>query len=145
MTTRFVCMVFFTLLFGSSISIAQTKDEKAVAAAVETLKKAMIDADKTTLETIADNALTYGHSSGKVEDKKAFVENIVNGNSDFVTIELKDQTIQVAEKTAIVRHVLDATTNDKGKAGAVHISVLTVWIKKGSDWKLFARQAVKLQ
>ena len=89
-----------------------------------------------------EDLLSYGHSGGKIEDKPTFVNNIVSGKSDFVTIELADQTIAVSGSTAIVRHALNATTNDNGKAGEVHLNVLLVWVKDGGQWKLLARQAV---
>ena len=126
------------------LSIAQSKDEKGVASQVELLRKAMVDADKASLENLTDAKLSYGHSGGKVEDKAAFVENIVSGHSDFKSIELTDQTIYVTGNTAIVRHNLAAETNDNGKPGNVHLHILMVWVKTGSQWKLLARQAVKL-
>ena len=46
-------LLLISLLSSGSIS-AQSKDEMAVAAAVETLRKAMVDGDRTTLENIAD-------------------------------------------------------------------------------------------
>ena len=122
---------------------AQTKEEKQVADAVEQLKTAMINADKNLLEKLADEKLSYGHSGGAVEDKKAFVEKIVSGKSDFVTIDLSDQVISISGKTAIVRHQLKATTNDGGKPGEVSLKVLLVWQKSNGNWKLLARQAVK--
>jgi len=122
---------------------AQTKEEKQVADAVEQLKTAMINADKNLLEKLADEKLSYGHSGGAVEDKKAFVEKIVSGKSDFVTIDLSDQVIIISGKTAIVRHQLKATTNDGGKPGEVSLKVLLVWQKNNGNWKLLARQAVK--
>lgn len=124
--------------------LAQTKDETAVAAAVETLRKAMVDGDRASLEKIATAELTYGHSSGKLEDKAAFVEAIASGKSDFVTIDLTEQTITVSGDVAIVRHKLAATTNDGGKPGTVNLAILTVWKKQGKEWKLLARQAVKI-
>ena len=124
--------------------LAQTKDETAVAAAVETLRKAMVDGDRTALEKIAAAELTYGHSSGKLEDKAAFVEAIASGKSDFVTIDLTEQTIAVAGDVAIVRHKLAADTNDGGKPGKVNLAIMTVWKKTGKAWKLLARQAVKV-
>ncbi|SEW46484.1 protein of unknown function [Chitinophaga sp. YR573] len=126
----------------STISFAQSKDEKAVIASVESLRKAMVDADKATLEKLADTKLSYGHSGGKIENKETFVDNIVSGRSDFVTIELADQTVAITGNTAIVRHNLNATTNDNGKPAEVHLHVLTVWVKDGNAWKLLARQAV---
>ena len=145
MTSRFFFSLLVTFFFSLTAS-AQSKQEKAVAAAVENLRKAMVDGDRTALEHIAMDGLSYGHSSGKVEDKATFVENIANGNSDFVTISLTDQTIYVSGKTAIVRHKLTATTNDKGKgAGTVTLGIMTVWQKDKKEWKMLARQAVKVQ
>ena len=138
----------FFLLFFSAVALntlhAQTKDENAVAAAVESLRKAMIDPDKVTLEKLTAPALSYGHSSGKVQDQAAFVDALVGGSSDFVTIDLSEQTIKITGNTAVVRHVLNGTNNDGGKPGVVKIAVLLVWVKEGKEWKLLARQAVKL-
>src|SRR5665647_1584423 len=98
---------------------AQTKPEQAVAAAVEALRKAMVDGDKVALEKLTADGLSYGHSGGLVEGKVEFVGNIVSGKFDFVTIDLTEQTIYVSGKTAIVRHKLTANTNDVGKGPAV--------------------------
>ena len=139
--------VSLILILMSVISVyakAQSKEEKQVAAAVETLTKAMIDGNRTALENISSDALSYGHSSGKVQDKAAFVEAIVSGQSDFVTINLTDQTIVVKDKTAIVRHKLSAQTNDGGKPGNVNLGVILVWVKEKGNWKLLGRQAYKL-
>ena len=135
-----VCLLSFFSIKGS----AQTKDEKLVALAVENLRKAMIDANRDALESLTADSLSYGHSGGKVERQKDFVENIASGKSDFVTIDLSDQTISIVKHIAIVRHTLVATTNDAGKPGSVKIHVLLVWEKNKGNWKLLARQAVKL-
>lgn len=125
-------------------SVAQSKDHKMVSEAVEKLRKAMIDADRAGLESIAADSLSYGHSSGKVESKTEFVENIASGKSDFVTIDLSEQTISISHNIAVVRHVLNAATNDGGKPTTVKLKVLLVWEKQKGEWKLLARQAVKL-
>lgn len=128
----------------SFAAIAQTKDEKAVMEAVEKLRQAMISGDRTSLENITMDSLSYGHSGGKAENKTSFVENIASGKSDFVTIELSEQTVSVVHKNAIVRHTLLANTNDGGKPAVVKLKVLLVWVKEEGKWKLLARQAVKL-
>lgn len=124
---------------------AQDKKQAAVAKAVETLKAAMISGDRSALEQIAADQLSYGHSSGAVDNKTVFVEKIASGQSDFVTIDLTEQTISVSKKTAIVRHVLKAKTNDGGKPGEVNLRVLLIWQKQSGGWKLLARQAVRVQ
>jgi len=126
------------------LTTAQDKHEKAVANAVEQLRKAMVDADKTVLENSVADQLSYGHSGGHIDDKKEFVEKIVSGKSDFVTIDLTEQTISISGKVAVVRHILTAKTNDGGKPADVHLRVLLVWQKKSGNWKLLARQAVKI-
>lgn len=137
-------IVTFFLLISMITTRAQSKDELAVGNAVERLRKAMIDGDKAELEAIASDKLSYGHSSGYVEGKKEFVDKIATGKSDFVTIDLKDQTIIVNGKAAVVRHKLNATTNDNGKPGEVHLAILLVFQKENKQWKLLARQAVKV-
>lgn len=138
--------IILLLLFvcSSMISIAQGKNEKAVAAAVEKLRQAMIDPAKSKLDNLVTDNLSYGHSSGHIDNKEKFVEKIVTGKSDFVTIDLTEQTISVSRKTAIVRHILRAKTNDNGKPGDVQLRVILVWQKQGGKWKLMARQAVKM-
>jgi ketosteroid isomerase-like protein len=143
MIKRIFSIAAFSLLTVNCIN-AQSKTETAVIGAVENLRKAMIDGDRAALESLASDQLSYGHSGGHIDDKKEFVEKLASGKSDFVTIELADQTISVTGKTAIVRHKLNATTNDGGKPGEVHLLVLLVWQKQNGKWILLARQAVKV-
>lgn len=136
-------VVLMVLTMTALQTFSQSKQEKNVADAVEALRNAMVNGDKAALEKWTAEELSYGHSSGKVENKKDFVENIVSGKSDFVTIELTNQTVQVSGKTAIVRHAFSATTNDNGKPGSVKLLILLVWQKQKGSWKLLARQAVR--
>jgi ketosteroid isomerase-like protein len=139
--------LLFLLLLTISLGVrvtAQTKDEAAVAAAVEQLRKALLDPDKAALEHLTAPELSYGHSGGKIEDQVSFINALVSGTSDFVTIDLSQQTIKVVGKTAMVRHLLNGTNSDAGKPGVIKIAVLLVWVKQGNDWKLLARQAVKI-
>ena len=139
-------IVFSLLLITitSVITNAQSKQEKAVAAAVEKLRVAMIDASRTDLENSVAEKLSYGHSGGHIDDKKEFVEKIVSGKSDFVSIDLSEQTVSVSGKIAVVRHILKAKTNDGGKPADIQLRVLLIWQKQGGHWKLLARQAVKM-
>jgi ketosteroid isomerase-like protein len=138
----------YSLLLLFSITtvlvVAQSKKETKVREAVEKLKLAMVSGERAALESIAADQLSYGHSGGLVETKAQFVEKIASGQSDFVTIELKNQTIAISGNTAIVRHELHATTNDNNKPGEVHLKIMLVWQKQNKEWKLLARQAVKI-
>ncbi len=104
----------------------------------------MVSGNRQDLENIVMDELSYGHSGGAMDDKKIFVEKLASGSSDFVEIDITDQTIQVHKKTAIVRHTLSARTNDNNTPGTVKLKVLLVFVKDDGDWKVLARQAVKL-
>ncbi|HQX97731.1 MAG: nuclear transport factor 2 family protein [Chitinophagaceae bacterium] len=135
----------FLLIFSFGvITNAQSKKETAVANAIEKLRIAMVDGVKEKLEAVVADKLSYGHSGGHIEGKVEFVEKIVSGKSDFVSIDLTEQTINISGKTAIVRHILTAKTNDNGKPGQVHLRILLIFQKDGGSWKLLARQAVKI-
>lgn len=137
-------LIIALTIFNIAFSQAQSTDEKKVTEAVEFLKKAMIDGDKASLEKIAHQDLTYGHSSGNMETKAMFVEAISSGKSDFKTIDLTDQTVKIIGKTALVRHKLFAETNNGGVAGTVKLGVLLVFQKTKGQWLLLARQAFKI-
>jgi len=136
--------MMLVLLVGRQ-AIAQTKDEMAVTQAVESLRKAMVDPDKAVLDKLAAEDLSYGHSDGMIQDKAAFIKALVSGESDFINIELTEQTVKVVGNTALVRHHLSAATNNSGKPGTAKLSILLVWQKQKGEWRLLARQAVKIQ
>ncbi len=142
MMKKIMLTIFFSGLVLSGT--AQNKEEEAVSKAVEQLRKAMVDADRAALDSLVTAKLSYGHSSGVIDNKKDFVGKIVSGASDFVTLEFSEQTVIISGKTAIVRHILKAITNDGGKPGEVQLRVLLVWVKQKTGWKLLARQAVRM-
>lgn len=134
-------LVGFFLLLGSKAKAQQNDVYKAV----EELRVLMINPDKAKLDALAHPELSYGHSSGKLENKAEFIETLVSKKSDFRRIDFLDQTVFVQKNTAIVRHILEADTFDGGKEGKVKLKILLVWVKEKKAWKLLARQAVKFQ
>ncbi len=134
----FSCMAVF-LCAG-----AQDKKTREVAAACEALRVAMVDPTRENLAALVTDSLSYGHSGGHIDRKEEFISKLNGGGSDFVSITITDQTIQLYKNTAIVRHNLSAETNDKNKPGTVKLHVMMVWVKEKGNWKLAARQAVKI-
>lgn len=90
---------------------------------MESLRKAMIAADKTALEELAASELSYGHSTGLIEDKAAFMDEFIKGTSVFTSISLTDQMIKISGDSAIVRHHLVADTKNKNVPGKAEILV----------------------
>ena len=122
-------------------ALAQSADDRAVAQAVEALTRAMLTPDRAKLEALTHDALSYGHSAGRIENKAQFIGNLVERANPFGEINISEQTIAVVGDDAIVRHNFTGNTTGGGRVTPVRIGILQVWKKGGSDWRLFARQA----
>ena len=120
------------------------KEEALVAARVESFRLALINPTEKLLTDLASKELSYGHSSGAVQNQTQFIESLVSGQSDFVSIEFQNQTIAIIGDVAIVRHNLVAHTKDGGVEKDIKIGILLVWQKQKNNWFLIARQAYKL-
>jgi hypothetical protein len=113
----FISIAFFTT------AVAQSNKESVLNKQVERLKAAMVNADSSELVSITHPLLSYGHSSGRIEDRASFIQSLVSGKSDFLNMQLSEQSIAISGKTAIVRHALEADINDSGNPGKVKLKV----------------------
>ena len=136
-------VIVLILILISLNGYSQKKQMEEIKFALESLKLGMISGNREQLMQIVSSDLSYGHSSGKIENQKEFLDKLSSGASDFVSIEISNEQITLFKNTAIVRHDLSAETNDNGKPGSVKLHVLLVWVSQNKGWQLVARQAVK--
>ncbi|MFH6995646.1 nuclear transport factor 2 family protein [Flavobacterium sp. FlaQc-48] len=139
-----VLILMILVSFSAFAQKTNVKDEEAVSNQVEILRKAMIDPDGAKLKALTSEKLTYVHSNGNLQNQAEFIDGIVSGKSDFVTIEFQNQTISIQNDVAIVRHILSAHTKDDGIDRDIKIGIMLVWQKQKNNWILIARQAYKL-
>ena len=132
-----------SLLRGSAV-LADASDEAAVKDSVEALRKALLMADKAQLEALAAAQLSYGHSSGKVQNKAEFVDGVMTRKAVVKSLDFPELTVAVAGDAAIARHLYVSDSATDGKPNHIRIGVLAVWQKQNGGWKLLARQAYKL-
>jgi ketosteroid isomerase-like protein len=130
-------------LCSSRVS-AQSDDEAVVLQAVAALNKAMLDADRSRLEDLVADQLSYGHSGGMIQTKPQFVDVIVNKETIYKSMTLTEPLTVMAGNNAIVRHVASVEYESGGKAATAKIGVLQVWVRQDARWRLLARQAFKL-
>ncbi len=95
--------------------LAESSDEVAVAKAMDALAHAIIAADKAN-----------------------------TGKSVYKTLESSKQTIAIVGDVAMVRNHMSADIAPGGKPGHVELEMLYICQKRGGEWKLIARQAVKI-
>ncbi|MGO3307431.1 MAG: nuclear transport factor 2 family protein, partial [Sphingobacterium sp.] len=123
-------MLTLIVTVGLPSAHGQDKSVTEVEEAVNNLVKAMLHPSEPALKNLSIEQLTYGHSSGKVESQQEFIGTLVSGTSVFEQIEIENQTVQVIENTAIVRHTLLAKTNDPGNGPAsIKLGIALTWIK----------------
>ncbi len=145
MLLRTAVLITMVSIFCFSSLSAQNK-AKNVAKIEETvaeLYKAMVDKEKSILQNLTMDKLTYGHSSGTIENKAEYVDGVLNGAFQFTDITPMDQTISISGKVGVVRHIFEAKGTNDGNPADVRIGCLLIFKKKG-QWKLLARQAYKL-
>ncbi|HJS00887.1 MAG TPA: nuclear transport factor 2 family protein [Flavobacterium sp.] len=140
-----LCFVFVLISFSNwAQTNVVSKDKLAVAKSVEAFRKALIDPTEGNLKALTSSDLSYGHSSGVLQDQEIFIKQLLSKESDFVTIEFQNQSIQITGDVAIVRHNLAAHTKDSGVEKDIKIGNVLVWQKQKGKWLLIARQAFKL-
>ncbi|WP_055137677.1 nuclear transport factor 2 family protein [Pseudomonas corrugata] len=134
----------FLCLFGGYAATAAASAEQDVAQAVDHLTQAMLHKDIPQLQALAAESLTYGHSSGNIQDKKAFIADIETGKSAFKTLEMKNQKIILSGDTALVRNHFSAQSIKGSDIVPTEIENFQIWQKqKDGKWLLTGRQAFK--
>lgn len=122
---------------------ANAADGNAVNDAMNRLSAAMIAGDAQKMKELTADTLTYGHSSGRVQDQAAFVDTIASGQTRYRRIDLSNTVTTVTGDNAVVRDHFSGTTESAGKLTEVDFDVLLVWQKQDGAWKLLARQGYK--
>ena len=140
--------IFFVLLAFTAINSgnAQNKELQSVSKMVEIAHRAIfIDKDSSTLEKIFAEEITYGHSGGKLENRKETIENVAHNQSIYTDISIDSITVFINGNTAISRYILKGDElNKSNKLTHLHLNILMTWIKDNKQWKMLARQATKI-
>ena len=106
---------------------------------------AMVNVQKEVLESLCADELSYGHSSGLIQNKDEFIDDLINGPFDFSSLIGEYQTINLSDNTAVVRHIFVAEGTRDGNPANVRIGNMQVYQQQeDGTWKLLARQAYKL-
>ena len=133
-----------TSLLASLPAAAQSADDTAAVQAVESLRIAMLKADRAAFERLCAPQLSYGHSAGKIETRAEFIAASTSGKSSWTSLNFDKRSIQMVGNNAIGRFMLTGQTLSAGKTTDINIGILTVWVKQGGNWKLLARQAYRV-
>lgn len=137
-----VLLTSFVALFA----IGQSSEQAKVWAGADALRKAVFETkDSAALYDLVGSKVTYGHSGGNIEDKPTMIHNAVVSKTTYRNTSVEKLSITFIKETAILREIFRATSVDeKGVESPLNLNILQVWIKDHGKWRLFGRQAVKI-
>ncbi|MFY0650690.1 MAG: nuclear transport factor 2 family protein [Cyclobacteriaceae bacterium] len=155
-------LVQFTILFfvlthfscNQQANTAQKEEEETTTAlppvsavevekTVDDLYGVMVEPN-SKLENYCADELTYGHSSGNIQNKAEFIAEVLYGPFDYLSIDTPEQTISLSGEVATVRHIMAIKGANQGDTVDVRIGNMLVFRRIEGELKLIARQAYKL-
>lgn len=140
------CLLTILSLFLLLGGKAQNKEEISILGNTRLLHQTVFGTkDSLVLEKLFGSVVSYGHSSGKVENREEAIRGIVRNRSNYKDLQIEGIQVQINGTTAVTRHVMTATelTADNQQR-PLKLMVVLVWTKQKKEWKLMARQAVKV-
>jgi hypothetical protein len=112
----------------------------AVQEAVEALNRAMVSGDRAELDKWTAEDLIYGHANARRENKQQFIAALAGADSRFAEIVASDRTVTLIDNVALVYQAIERT---RPGGNPSNMKDLGVWMLRGGQWKLVARQSVR--
>ena len=142
-----IILAFFltTLLtFSSKAQQNNSAQQTEVMMKMANLRNALLSKDSVALSNLLADDVTYGHSSGLIQTKTELIRSIVSGEQDYKSIEPSNMIVRIYDNAGVVNTKVKASVIYQGKPIDLNMAVTFTWVKISGEWKLVARQAVKL-
>ena len=139
---RFVLMAALLTLVPA-LSAQMGKTEQQVLQSEKDRFAAMVKGDRAALERLVADDVTYIHSTALLQNKKEFIDSVLGGTIDYVSItpSESDWKIRVNGNMAIVNGVAAVNVIDTGKDRKIKLRFTTVQTNRGGAWQLSAWQS----
>ena len=123
-------------------AIADTADD------IERLEQrriqAILDVDMPTLNAIYADDFFYNLAAGNSLTKAEYLPMYESGTLKVNKSSSEGREVRVYGDTAVVTGIVHVDATIKGENKNLHLRYLNVWVKRGNDWVLVARQATNL-
>ena len=141
---RFFIVLFVFISLKGVAQNGSSPDQMQIMMKMQNLKNSLIAKDSVTLSNLLADDVTYGHTNGMMQTRAQLIRDVVSGVQDYQSIEPADMIVRMFEHTAIVnmKSAVKMMFNDNPLE--LNMNITLVWIKKDGEWKLEARQSVKL-
>lgn len=137
MTGAVLVLGFLALPFAAAFGAP----EDEVSRAEDLRYRAMIVGDWKAFADMLADEFVYHQPSGRVSDKKAYVQYTATGDIRIKTAERYDVKIHVYGNVATAVGSTRLDIEQKGEPRKVDLRYLNVWVKRDGRWRLAARQS----
>lgn len=142
---KYTLVVLLTLAMAACTSKDENSD-KALAKAKELESIVFGSKDSARLEPLFAQQITYGHSSGKLQNREEAVQGIIHNQSTYAVTKEEPWTVKSYGDSISVKHIYRANeTKGDGTVAPLNIMIETVWVKDGETMKMIRRQATKAE
>jgi 4-carboxymuconolactone decarboxylase len=107
-------------------------------------RAALIATDVAKLDAILPDEFNYVHSSGLVENKQTYIENIASHRIRYSRYVGSDEVYRVYGDVVLAHGTLDIDLDQGGNPGHRTFRYAAMWVKGGDGWRLaFWQNTVK--
>ena len=117
---------------------ANTMTEQSVRELEEQRYAAMVKGDVAALDGLLDEALTYTHSSGVVDNKASYLAGVRDKVWEYKHITRENERVVIRGDCALVFCRLRIQLHVRGEPKTVDSNALAVWVRDGQQARLLA-------
>ncbi|VXC42168.1 MULTISPECIES: nuclear transport factor 2 family protein [Chryseobacterium] len=141
---RFFPILFlFCFVFGFSQNYS--KDEKAVLLEAKKLDSLMMNNDTQIIDLFCSD-VSFGHSNGWIQNLEDFKKDFSSKKVSYKEVtQLEISDLKQFKNTVSIRRTIKVAGLYKNQSFEMKLTLLEIWIKKKSNWKLWSRQSVEIK
>lgn len=108
--------------------------------------KAMINKDSLFLDKVLASDLLYIHSNGVQDSKETLINNIMNDNLDYISVDLTQADVRTFSQTTWVHGAAKIKVRNGKNNPEMELSIkyLDIYKKEDGGWKLVAWQSARM-
>src|SRR5688572_29307880 len=133
---RHLVLALATSVLFPAVAAAGSPAEKEVLAAMEVWRHAMMKKDAAAFDRVFHPELSYGHSSGAVENKQQATDHVMKSTTVYEAVTFADTKVSLRGGTALVTGKVQYLKHPKDqKVLTQNLVVLSVWVKGPQGWQ----------
>jgi ketosteroid isomerase-like protein len=115
-----------------------------IAAAEQSLYRAMIEQDFEALDAILADDVVYVHSTAVAETKDGYLAGVRNGLYEYASVESDAATVAFSGDVAVQTGRSRMSVGARGQPmAAINLLVTLVWRREPTGWRLWRRHATR--